>query len=628
MFWSLLQHLSNSFPVDLGDPPNEAWIVAWDVHALTTNAGQLLGGNIYYPHSNALIYNDNLLGLLPFALPVFQLSGGNTALTYNVLFLLSFVLCGFTTYLLARYLTRNGAAAFLAGLIVAFCPYRMVHLSHLNQLSGQWLPLCFLFLERARVASRPGSTKWVWPELIGFGVSFTLQFLCSIYYAAFFLVCLLLYLLFYLLREGWKPTGRFLVGITAALAGAALVLLPVISPYLHLQGRVDAVRGPEQVLYFSADLRDFLHMPAFSTFYGWTEAALGVPAQDAHQYLFPGVVVLLLSLIAWRQRKAWPEIWPYALLVPITAVLSLGRQLKAFDRVYHLALPYRVLYDYTPGFHSFRDPARFFYIGFICLALLAAWGLTALLARIAGPVPTVALAKPPTPPREIQPSQPAGQAPATTFAAGVALQRETEPVYAASPASASTDADAVTPHRETALPPAAGPAPDATADRPARGRRVRPVRTLVATLLCLAVLAEYWITPIATPEIAVGSAIPPEYLWLARQPAGTPVLELPIGQQNATIWSEQALMTYYASYHWQPIVNGVGGYTPDGYEADAATLSGWPDKAALDLLRAWHVRYVLWHAAWMTRIPPPSGFNTHVRLRWHDGTILYDVSPS
>ena len=67
--------------------------------------------------------------------------------------------------------------------------------------------------------------------------------------------------------------------------------------------------------------------------------------------------------------------------------------------------------------------------------------------------------------------------------------------------------------------------------------------------------------------------MPPVYRWLKAQPADTAVLELPIGQQNAVIWSQQALMTYYATYHWRPIVNGVGGYTPDGYEADARTLN-------------------------------------------------------
>jgi hypothetical protein len=553
MFWSLLQHITNSFPMDLGDPPNEAWVVAWGVHALSTDPSQLLGGNIYYPHANALIYNDNLLGLLPFAVPVYRASGGNTALTYNVLFLLSFVLCGFTTYLLARYLTRSGAAGFLAGLIVAYCPYRMVHLSHLNQLSGAWLPLCFLFLERTRMASRPGSQKPVWPELVGFGISLGLQFLCSIYYTAFFLVCLVLYVLFYALRDGWWPLQRFVIGIAAAIAGTTFVLLPVISAYLQLRGRVDAVRGPEQVLYFSADLRDFLHMPTFSTLYGWTSSVLGVPTQDAHQYLFPGVIALLLALIAWRHRKLLPDVWVYLLLVLITAVLSLGRQLKAFDRVYNFPLPYRLLYDYTPGFQGFRDPARFFYIGFICLALLAAWGFTILLAHLA-----------------YEPS------------------------------------DAAPQRRSRTLPP-----------------QIR--RVIVAAVVCGAVLVEYWINPIDTPHVAVGNAIPPEYLWLQQQPAGTPILELPIGQQNATIWSEQAMMTYYASYHWQPIVNGVGGYTPDGYDDDVTALSDYPGSDALALLRAWHVRYVFWHSAWMKQPAPHNGPETPVVHVWPDGTIVYAV---
>ena len=98
MFWPVLRGLGDTFPVDLGDPPNESWLVAWGVHALTTAPSQLLQGNIYFPHAHALIYNDNMLGLLPIAAPVYLLSGHNTALTYNVLYLLSFVLCGQVRY--------------------------------------------------------------------------------------------------------------------------------------------------------------------------------------------------------------------------------------------------------------------------------------------------------------------------------------------------------------------------------------------------------------------------------------------------------------------------------------------------------------------------------------------------
>jgi hypothetical protein len=540
LFWPVLRGLRDTFPMDLGDPPNESWLVAWGVHALTTDPGQLLGGNIYYPRANALIYNDNLLGLLPLATPIYLLSGDNTALTYNALFLLSFVLCGLATFLLARRLTGSVPGAFLAGIIVAYCPYRMVHLSHLNQLSGQWVPLVLLFWERGRAAADPERPGLLWPELAAMGLFFALQALCSLYYAAFLAICLLIYLLLAIRLLGWRRLRRFT--LATALTGAATfaALLPVLLPYLRQQGRVGAVRGPEQVLYFSADVRDFLHMPSFSTLYGWTESALGVPARDAHQYLFPGLVCLGLAWIGWRTRRARPEIRIYGIIAIVTAILALGRQLKLFDRVYNLPLPYALLYDHLPGFHSFRDPARFFYIGFICLALLAAWGLATLLGNL-----------PAVPPRR---------------------------------------------------------------------------RTLLAALLCLAALAEYWIAPIPTPHVAVGNAVPPVYHWLKAQPANTPVLELPIGQQNATIWSQQALMTYYATYHWRPIVNGVGGYTPDGYEADARTLSSWPNDAALRLLRRWGVRYVIWHPDWMGKPAPTNGPRTPLVARMPDGTTIFKVS--
>lgn len=538
MFWPVLAHLADTFPVDLGDPPNESWLVAWGVHALVTDPGQLLGGNIYYPHTNALVYNDNLLGLLPLSTPVFLLSGGNAALTYNALYLLSFVLCGLGTFLLARSLTGSTAGAVLAGIVVAFSPYRMVHLSHLNQLSGQWLPLVVLFWERARRAAEAPWSARLWPEFAAMGVFFVLQALCSIYYAVFLSTCLAIYLLLYLLAVGFARARRFILGVAATAVLTALALLPVLLPYLRLQGRVDAVRGPQQVLYFSADLRDFLHMPTFSVLYGWTARALAVPARDAHQYLFPGIAALALALLGRRWGRDRLEIRIYTILLVVTAILSLGRQLKAFDRVYAVPMPYALLYDHLPGYHSFRDPARFFSIGYLCLALLAAWGLGALLERGAWPIPR---------------------------------------------------------------------------------------RRVVAALACLAVLAEFWILPVATPRVAVGDGMAPVYRWLKARPAHTAVLELPIGQMNATIWSQQALMTYHATYHWQSIVNGVGGYTPDGYERDAALLNRWPAADARRWLTAHRVCYVIWHPEWTHRAGPAGSPLTPVVARWPDGTRVYRV---
>jgi hypothetical protein len=538
LFWPVVRHIASCFPADLGDPPNESWLVAWTVHALTTDPSALLQGNIYYPHANALIYNDSLLGLLPLSTPVYLLDGGNAALTYNVMFLLSFILCGAFTYLLAFHLTGSRAGAFLAGLIVAFCPYRMGHLGHLNQLSGQWLPLALLFWERARAAASGG--KRMWPDLCGLVLSYALLALCSIYYAAFLGICLVIYLAAYLRHAGWQRARRFLGGLALAGTTLLILLLPVFIPYLRLQSRVASVRGRDQVLYFAADLRDFLRMPPTSLIYGWTERALGVPAGDAVQYLFPGMAALALAAIAWQQRPQVWEIRAYALVGGTAAILALGLQLKLFDRLYLIPLPYALLYDHLSLFHGFRDTARFSFVGIVALALLAAWGVATLQARL-----------------------------------------------------------------------------------PAGSMRGRAIGTLLAAL----VLAEYWIAPLPAPRVPTGAAIPAVYHWLKEQPPDTPVLELPIGQQNVRIWSQQALMTYYATYHWQPIVNGLGGYTPAGYEADATVLNRWPDGPSSRLLRRWGVRYVIWHPEWTGKGQPPGARQLTLIRRFADGIQVYAVRP-
>ena len=64
------------------------------------------------------------------------------------------MLAGYATYLLVRHLTGMRAAAFVAGLIFAFCPYHFAHLlGQLNLVSLQWIPFYVLALLHA----------WDWP---------------------------------------------------------------------------------------------------------------------------------------------------------------------------------------------------------------------------------------------------------------------------------------------------------------------------------------------------------------------------------------------------------------------------------------------------------------------------------
>jgi hypothetical protein len=192
LFPTVVAHLATAFAGDLGDPPSQAWILAWDVHALRTSPAHLYDANIFYPFHDVLAYQDTLLGLLPLAAPVLLLTG-NAVLTYNLMFLLSFALCAWGAYLLARLLVGDTRAAFLAGLVYGFSPYRMVHLYHLNLLSGMWIPFALLCWERVRRGRR---RYW-----LGVGVFFALQALSALYYAAFLAVALVVLLAVHLRRS-------------------------------------------------------------------------------------------------------------------------------------------------------------------------------------------------------------------------------------------------------------------------------------------------------------------------------------------------------------------------------------------------------------------------------------------
>ncbi len=134
------------------------------------------------PPGSSLVFNPNVYYPIGFNLGQGELTPANTLLTipitatlgpivsYNFLVFLSFVLSGWGMYLLVKYLlesminlaptetitqnsklkTKNSTLiALLIGLSFTFMPYRLNHmLGHLQMMGTQWLPLTFLFLEK------------------------------------------------------------------------------------------------------------------------------------------------------------------------------------------------------------------------------------------------------------------------------------------------------------------------------------------------------------------------------------------------------------------------------------------------------------------------------------------------
>jgi hypothetical protein len=129
----------------------------------------------------------------------------------------------------------------------------------------------------------------------------------------------------------------------------------------------------------------------------------------------------------------------------------------------------------------------------------------------------------------------------------------------------------------------------------------RPRRAVVAAVFVL-VLAEGLVAPIPMPEwtkIIDSRREPPEvYRWLAAQPAGTPVVHLPMldvyGLERRPAFHESVYMVY-STHHWLPLVNGYAGIEPAQYRRYRELARSFPAQDFLDAMRAIGVRYVVVH---------------------------------
>jgi len=115
--WPLARGLSHDVPWDLGDPLLVMWILAWDceqiLRILGGDASRIAGffdANIFHPVPLTLAYSEHLIAQALQILPVYAITG-NPILSYNILFLSTWVLSGFGMYLFVRELTGSAIGA-------------------------------------------------------------------------------------------------------------------------------------------------------------------------------------------------------------------------------------------------------------------------------------------------------------------------------------------------------------------------------------------------------------------------------------------------------------------------------------------------------------------------------------
>jgi len=429
--WPLVLHLPSRIAPDIGDPVRTAWEIAWVGHAMLHNPLHLFNSNAFYPHPLSLAFSDSLLGYGPAA---FFGSGTVAALVrYNLLFLFAWSLCFIGAYLLARELglRRLGAAA--AGAAFAYAPYRVTEAGHLHVISSGGLPLAlFLLLRGYRRSSRrlvlAGWLVSAWQVSLGFTLG--LQY-------CYMLAILALIVLFCwwrgrltpsLIAAGLDPAAhegaergrsgevlpgapdtshapsapgapgdaapgssgatvrgplipRHLLTVTAIGIAALLIITAYQSrPYLQVSADYpSAARTVKEVKTYSAGPAALVSASSENRVWGSVTAGARAQVNSKNESVFfPGGLILVLALIGLAAPLYTRRLRiGLALAIVVVSILALGMGLTG------AGYPYRLLYDYAPGWNGVRVPGRVFTLATLFYALLAGAGVQ-LLARRAG----------------------------------------------------------------------------------------------------------------------------------------------------------------------------------------------------------------------------------------------------
>ena len=372
--WPLVLHLPSRISPDLGDPVRTAWQVAWVGHAMLHEPLHLFDSNAFYPHPLSLAFSDSLLGYGPAG---FFGSGTVAALVrYNLLFLFAWAFAFLGSYLLARELGLRKLAAAAAGAAFAYAPYRVTEAGHLHVISSGGIALAlFLLLRGYRRSSRglviAGWLVSAWQISLGFTLG--LQF-------AYLMAVLAVLAAIYWLRAGRPSLPRDLIAITCiGILVVGAVTVYEARPYLKISHDYPtAKRTLREVKTYSAGPAAWLSASSENRVWGGLTSGMREHVHSKNeQVLFPGGLILLLGLIGlaapFYTRRLRIGL---AVGAVVCAVLAVGLGLTGYG------YPYRLLFNYAPGWDGVRVPGRVFTTATLFLALLAGAGAELLAGRL------------------------------------------------------------------------------------------------------------------------------------------------------------------------------------------------------------------------------------------------------
>jgi hypothetical protein len=286
MTWPWVLHLRDAVP-DTGDPYAISYFLWWDFHQTFHAPLHLFEATILYPYHYTLAFGEFDYGVSLLFFPLFVL-GFRPVTVFGIAAFLSFPFTGYGTFRLARTLSGSTAIAWIAGIIIAFLPFRFHHLSHLHLIFAGWIPLLFEALIRF-------ARERTWPRAAWLGFAFLMNGLTCTSWLILTIIPLCISAALLLSRnKAWRDT-RFWLRAGATLCLAALVLLPFLLPLRRVATEHSFTRAPAEVRQYSARFINWLAVDDRNKVW----RGFGAEGNTTEMVLFPGLLAPLLALAAF-----------------------------------------------------------------------------------------------------------------------------------------------------------------------------------------------------------------------------------------------------------------------------------------------------------------------------------------
>ncbi len=400
--WPLAAHFTTHLPGDGIDDPSLAWNLWWIKARLVDqlNLDIFHADWMFWPITiNLGFYTlTPLNGLLSVPLQ----TSISLVVASNLVLLSSFVLGGYGTFLLIRYLLRRDwrleigdsptqspipdpqfLIPAVCGLVYAFASSKLFYasLGQFNIASSQWIPFTVLYVLRAGQRRR-------WQDAALAALFLTFQAWSELTYATFLLIFIGLYALWVLGigHLSQRTHSQFTIHhspftILPLFLLLALLFALGISPFLWAMLPDMAAEGDFFTSgggfsdLFSADLLGYLVPTRLHPWLGEWAAGLPFP-NDKGQHIFIGYSALLLAgagSIHLLRCQRWQGIfWP--LTTFIFWLLTLGPVVRIAGQPTAIPGPF-ALVSLLPFFNGNRYPSRYSVMLMLGVAVLAAYGI-------------------------------------------------------------------------------------------------------------------------------------------------------------------------------------------------------------------------------------------------------------